>query len=79
MPRDPVLELMALIHRDGGHYVAEHGLPKALEDAGEMILKERRDLQELASRVQFLVNNWPEPLEDGGITFPDGERWEKSN
>jgi hypothetical protein len=34
---------------------------------------ERSD--ELYDRVQFLVNNWPAELEDGGITFPDGVFW----
>ena len=29
--------LLAIIHRDGGHYVAEHGLEKATEDAIKII------------------------------------------
>lgn len=33
---------------------------------------------ELAARVQYLIDAWPEKLEDGCITFPDGERWDKS-
>lgn len=36
-----------------------------------------RDLaiEDLRGRVQFLVDNWPEKLEQGMITFPDGEVW----
>ena len=30
--------LLAIIHRDGGHYVAEHGLEKATEDAIKKVL-----------------------------------------
>lgn len=30
---------------------------------------------ELEARVQFLVDNWPGALRDGGITFPDGLLW----
>ena len=26
-------ELLAVLHRDGGHYVEEHGLPRAVADA----------------------------------------------
>lgn len=32
-PRDQLSELLAVIHRDGGHYETEHGTSKALEDA----------------------------------------------
>lgn len=32
---------------------------------------------ELAARVQYLVDHWPLPLEDNGITFPDGDFWER--
>ena len=31
--------LLALIHRDGGHYVEEHGLDKALEDADSRVVR----------------------------------------
>ena len=30
-------------------------------------------------RAQWLVDNWPGKLEDGGITFPDGEFWKKKS
>lgn len=43
-----------------------------------MVRRLRRLLQESEARVQFLVDNWPGKLEDGGITFPDGEFYPKS-
>ena len=36
-----LLNLLAVIHRDGGHYVTQHGLNKACEDAKKVILNER--------------------------------------
>lgn len=30
-------------------------------------------IDDLRSKLQFLVNSWPLPLEDGGIAFPDGD------
>lgn len=33
---------------------------------------------ELTAKIQYLVDNWPAPLEDGCISFPDGDRWDKS-
>jgi len=43
-----LLDLLAVIHRDGGHYVAEHGIDQATEDATEIVVnlmheKENRD------------------------------------
>ena len=32
------IDLMCIIHRDGGHYMAEHGEQKAFDDAIEKIL-----------------------------------------
>ena len=32
-----LLNLLAIIHRDGGHYVAEHGLDKAVQDAMKIV------------------------------------------
>jgi predicted Zn-dependent protease len=31
-------ELLAVIHRDGGHYVAEHGIEKAADDAQTKVI-----------------------------------------
>jgi len=35
--------------------------------------------EELTTRVQYLVDHWPVPVEDGGITFPDGDFWKRSS
>lgn len=32
-------DLLARIHRDGGHYVVENGFEKAVEDAHELIVQ----------------------------------------
>lgn len=32
-----LLELLAIIHRDGGQYAAEHGIEKACDDAGAQV------------------------------------------
>jgi len=39
--------LLAVIHRDGGHYVGRHGLDKAVADATEIIINERATLGSL--------------------------------
>jgi hypothetical protein len=36
-------ELLAVIHRDGGHYQGEHGINKAVKDAIDLILQERAE------------------------------------
>jgi len=36
-----LMNLLAVIHRDGGHYVEEHGLEKAVEDAINVVYAER--------------------------------------
>ena len=42
-------ELLAVIHRDGGHYVQEHGIEKAVEDAITLINKERSELSHIST------------------------------
>jgi hypothetical protein len=37
--------LLAVIHRDGGHYIAEHGIDKATTDAMQLVFDERQDLE----------------------------------
>ena len=34
-------DLLAIIHRDGGHYTEKNGLEKSVNDAIELISKER--------------------------------------
>lgn len=36
---DCLRNLLALIHRDGGHYAAEHGIAKASKDAEAIVVK----------------------------------------
>lgn len=39
--RDLLMNLLAVIHCDGGHYVAEHGVLKAVDDAVAVICELR--------------------------------------
>ena len=36
----------------------------------------QNEIRALEAKIQFLVDNWPADLEDGCITFPDGNRWD---
>lgn len=38
-----LLNLLAVIHRDGGHYATEHGVIKASKDAEKIVIKERSE------------------------------------
>jgi hypothetical protein len=40
-PEDLLEELLAVIHRDGGHYADEVGLPKAVLEAERLVMRER--------------------------------------
>lgn len=48
-PDERALNLLARIHRDGGHYVAEHGLHKALQDAEGIVIERIAALDEIAA------------------------------
>lgn len=39
--------LLAVIHRDGGHYSQEHGLEKSTRDAVRLTLNERHEAEEI--------------------------------
>lgn len=43
----PVGDLLALIHRDGGHYLHEHGLEKTCLDAGRIVTELREEVEGL--------------------------------
>jgi hypothetical protein len=43
--------LLAVIHRDGGHYVADHGMEKAVEDAMMLVPNLRADNECLRKQV----------------------------
>jgi hypothetical protein len=39
-------DLLAVIHRDGGHYTEKHGLEKSTADAHAVVCEDRRKLDE---------------------------------
>ncbi len=39
--------LLAVLHRDGGHFAEEHGLDRAAEVAVEQFYRDQRELEEL--------------------------------
>jgi hypothetical protein len=39
MIEDKLLNLLAIIHRDGGHYTDEHGVDKSIEEAENLLTK----------------------------------------
>lgn len=41
--------LLALIHRDGGHYLERYGLDRALQDAERIVVERTSALEELVS------------------------------
>jgi hypothetical protein len=44
-------ELLANIHRDGGHYQGKHGTDKAVEDAGAIIVRLRAERDETIREI----------------------------
>jgi len=42
---------------------------------GERFTTRSPEEPDLRARVQYLIDNWPIELPDGGITFPDGDFW----
>ena len=50
-----LLDLLAIIHRDGGHYVGTHGIDKAVEDAMQIVAN-RVPVKEIKDRLQPLIN-----------------------
>ena len=49
--------LLARIHGDGGHYVEQHGLDKALEDADQLVAKWRVGAAERLIRLRGNAGN----------------------
>jgi hypothetical protein len=47
VPKSHLLELLAIIHRDGGHYTSQHGIEKSRIDAIEIIYKLRSDFDDI--------------------------------
>jgi hypothetical protein len=44
--------ILCIIHRDGGHYIAEHGIQKAFDDALEIHYRLREAEENLSTIVQ---------------------------
>jgi hypothetical protein len=47
-----LLNLLAIIHRDGGHYVEQHGIEKATDDAHEVLYQWRGAFDALAEQQE---------------------------
>lgn len=60
---DQVGELLAIIHGDGGHYQAEHGLQKAAKDAQEKVIQMMTKIA-TAEPVAHGESAWLERLKD---------------
>lgn len=52
-------EILCLVHRDGGHYIAQHGIEKAFTDALTTIYKWRDAFDELATLRAQLAEQEP--------------------
>lgn len=66
-----LLDLLAVIHRDGGHYTEEHGRERSIKGAVEKVVKMLADgdlLRELAEKAQAAVHD----LESIGGGHPAG-------
>lgn len=48
-----LFELLCVVHRDGGHYITNHGVEKATEDAIKRIYNERSNLENIISSITF--------------------------
>ena len=51
-------ELLAVIHRDGGHYLTEHGLEKAVRDAIESVVHDRAENESLKMANEQMKAFW---------------------
>ena len=50
-------DLLAVIHRDGGHYQAEHGLERACADAEKVVIDLRMSVSALEESHRILVES----------------------
>lgn len=63
---NPLSELLAIIHRDGGHYEAQHGTEKAVQDAMNKIHEMREFCDQVESgevRSTYTYNKFKQLLE----------------
>ena len=52
--------LLAVIHRDGGHYYTDHGQEKAVADAMSVVLDNREQVQTLNDKLNAYVDRFDE-------------------
>ena len=50
-------DLLAVIHGDGGHYLAEHGLEKACKDAEKEVVSLRMSVSALEESHRILIES----------------------
>lgn len=69
---EAVGELLAIIHGDGGHYQAEHGVEKAAQDAIAKVNALRQVVAQRISTVQegSSLRSVAEKLRQGGASLP---------
>jgi hypothetical protein len=85
---DLLLDLLCVIHRDGGQYIDEHGVDKAVEDAMQLSSEriatqfdhpaedeEEVDIQEGVDRLLDRINRQAECLAFFRSVIQCGEDW----
>ena len=55
MSDSDLFNLLAVIHGDGGHYVARHGLEKAVEDA-KQVINRLKQIEGMALDMMLVVS-----------------------
>lgn len=61
--------LLAVIHRDGGHYQDQHGLNKACADAKTLVLEEREQLRLLKEAGEQLADHFTKQMDIGAANL----------
>lgn len=64
-----LMNLLAVIHRDGGHYVSEHGFEKATEDAMNVIIEERNRLAQSEDSADWYCKDCEQTWENIDIGY----------
>ena len=70
-------DLLAIIHRDGGHYQAEHGYEKAVRDAINVISQQREQIATLKVDVEkqvIYISNLNDELADERERADDADK-----
>ena len=52
--KELLLNLLATIHRDGGHYVDDHGVEKATEDAMKKVVAWIHKVQPIQNGIKYV-------------------------